>query len=73
MDSSTLDLECRNQWFNRVDLWCCAGFKYQAASKNGDVIHLSWLLDCVTQKALLSVGPKYVANSDYYFLIMFLQ
>ncbi|KAG0587124.1 hypothetical protein KC19_2G142100 [Ceratodon purpureus] len=35
------------------------GLKYQAASKNGDVIHLSWLLDCVSQKALHSVGPKY--------------
>jgi len=35
------------------------GLKYQAAARNGDVIHISWLLDCTSQRALLPVGPKY--------------
>ncbi|XP_050372966.1 DNA ligase 4 [Argentina anserina] len=35
------------------------GIKYQAAKRQGDVIHLSWVLDCCSQKKLLSLQPKY--------------
>lgn len=38
------------------------GLKYQASFMNGDVIHLSWLLDCMAQKVLLVVSPKYYLN-----------
>lgn len=44
---------------------------------NGDVIHLSWLLDCMAQKVLLVVSPKYVPKLSTdsccpgYFLIGF--
>ncbi|XP_039131950.1 DNA ligase 4 [Dioscorea cayenensis subsp. rotundata] len=35
------------------------GIKYQAATRHGDVIHYSWILDCCTQKRLLNLQPKY--------------
>ncbi|XP_061991495.1 DNA ligase 4 [Rosa rugosa] len=35
------------------------GIKYQAAKRQGDVIHLSWVLDCCSQKKLLPLQPKY--------------
>ncbi|XP_004297907.1 PREDICTED: DNA ligase 4 [Fragaria vesca subsp. vesca] len=35
------------------------GIKYQAAKRQGDVIHLSWVLDCCSLKKLLPLQPKY--------------
>ncbi|KAG6411422.1 hypothetical protein SASPL_129504 [Salvia splendens] len=33
--------------------------KFQAAKRQGDVIHYSWLLECCTQKQSLPLHPKY--------------
>lgn len=38
------------------------GMKYQAAALQRDIIHQSWVLDCSTQKAFLSLRPKYVLH-----------
>ncbi|KAK9931445.1 hypothetical protein M0R45_018720 [Rubus argutus] len=35
------------------------GIKYQAAKRHGDIIHLSWVLDCCSQKKLLPLQPKF--------------
>ncbi|KAI3443409.1 hypothetical protein Pfo_000074 [Paulownia fortunei] len=35
------------------------GIKFQAAKRQGDVIHYSWLSDCCEQKKLLPLQPKY--------------
>ncbi|XP_041996130.1 DNA ligase 4-like isoform X1 [Salvia splendens] len=35
------------------------GIKFQAAKRQGDVIHYSWLLECCTQKQSLPLHPKY--------------
>ncbi|KAG0463169.1 hypothetical protein HPP92_021645 [Vanilla planifolia] len=35
------------------------GIKYQAATRHGDVIHYSWVLDCCTQQQLVHIQPKY--------------
>uniref|UniRef100_A0A0A9BLA4 DNA ligase IV n=1 Tax=Arundo donax TaxID=35708 RepID=A0A0A9BLA4_ARUDO len=36
------------------------GIKYQAAIRQGRVIHYSWILDCCKQKCLLHLQPKYI-------------
>ncbi|KAJ3693458.1 hypothetical protein LUZ60_008938 [Juncus effusus] len=36
------------------------GIKYQAAVRQGDVIHYSWILDCCNEKRLLHLQPKYI-------------
>ncbi|GLJ26170.1 hypothetical protein SUGI_0501990 [Cryptomeria japonica] len=38
------------------------GIKYQAATKHGDVIHYSWVIDCCKQKSLLPLRAKYFLN-----------
>lgn len=40
--------------------WTCAGIKFEAAKLRGDIIHYSWLLDCHSQKKLLTLQPKLV-------------
>ncbi|KAL8480268.1 hypothetical protein ACS0TY_026986 [Phlomoides rotata] len=35
------------------------GIKFQAAKRQGDVIHYSWLSDCCTQKQLIPLHPKH--------------
>ncbi|XP_020251503.1 DNA ligase 4, partial [Asparagus officinalis] len=35
------------------------GIKYQAAMRQGDIIHVSWVLDCCAQKRLIHLQPKY--------------
>ncbi|KAJ6836646.1 DNA ligase 4 [Iris pallida] len=35
------------------------GIKYQAAMRHGDIIHISWILDCCAQKRLVHLQPKY--------------
>ncbi|KAK4414850.1 DNA ligase 4 [Sesamum alatum] len=35
------------------------GIKFQAAKRQGDVIHSSWIFDCCSQKKLLPLQPKY--------------
>ncbi|XP_009359940.2 DNA ligase 4 isoform X2 [Pyrus x bretschneideri] len=35
------------------------GIRYQAAKRHGDIIHISWVLDCCSQKKLLPLQPKY--------------
>ncbi|KAL9270517.1 DNA ligase 4-like protein [Drosera capensis] len=35
------------------------GIKYEAAKRNRDVIHYSWLLDCCSKKKILPLQPKY--------------
>ncbi|KAM1610658.1 hypothetical protein ACFXTN_021040 [Malus domestica] len=35
------------------------GIKYQAAKHHGDIILISWVLDCCSQKKLLPLQPKY--------------
>ncbi|KAG5564975.1 hypothetical protein RHGRI_000997 [Rhododendron griersonianum] len=37
----------------------CKGIKFEAAKLCGDIIHYSWLLDCHSQKKLLTLQPKY--------------
>ncbi|KAJ3698473.1 hypothetical protein LUZ61_002178 [Rhynchospora tenuis] len=36
------------------------GIKYQAAVRQGDVIHYSWILDSCKEKRLLHLQPKYI-------------
>lgn len=36
------------------------GIKYQAAIRQGRIIHYSWILDCCKQKHLLHLQPKYI-------------
>ncbi|TKY72770.1 DNA ligase 4 [Spatholobus suberectus] len=35
------------------------GFKFEAAKRHGDIIHYSWVLDCLAQKKLVCLQPKY--------------
>ncbi|KAK4775383.1 hypothetical protein SAY86_010318 [Trapa natans] len=35
------------------------GIKFQVATRNNDVIHYSWVLDCCSQRKLLPLQPKY--------------
>ncbi|CAA0821456.1 DNA ligase 4 [Striga hermonthica] len=35
------------------------GLKFQAAKRQGDVIHYSWFADCCAQKKLLPLQPRY--------------
>ncbi|KAL6559045.1 hypothetical protein OROHE_006414 [Orobanche hederae] len=35
------------------------GIKFQAAKRQGDVIHYSWFADCCAQKKLLPLQPRY--------------
>ncbi|KAK6131668.1 hypothetical protein DH2020_034575 [Rehmannia glutinosa] len=51
------------------------GIKFQAAKRQGDVIHYSWFADCCAQKKLLPLQPKFKKLeeeidefSDSYFL-----
>ncbi|PON91014.1 DNA ligase, ATP-dependent [Trema orientale] len=42
------------------------GIKYQAAKLHGDIVHYSWVLDCCSQKKLISLQPKcYLFLSDF--------
>ncbi|KAL5974134.1 hypothetical protein ACLOJK_030797 [Asimina triloba] len=43
------------------------GIKYQAATRRGDVIHYSWVLDCCSQKHLLPLQPKLVSSYRHWF------
>uniref|UniRef100_A0A0D9ZQB6 DNA ligase IV n=1 Tax=Oryza glumipatula TaxID=40148 RepID=A0A0D9ZQB6_9ORYZ len=36
------------------------GIKYQAATRQGRIIHYSWILDCCKEKRLLHLQPKYI-------------
>ncbi|XP_062183911.1 putative DNA ligase 4 [Phragmites australis] len=36
------------------------GIKYQAAIRQGRIIHYSWILDCCKEKCLLHLQPKYI-------------
>ncbi|KAK3141578.1 hypothetical protein QOZ80_4BG0335660 [Eleusine coracana subsp. coracana] len=36
------------------------GIKYQAATRQGRIIHYSWILDCCKEKCLLHLRPKYI-------------
>uniref|UniRef100_A0A0D9W947 DNA ligase n=1 Tax=Leersia perrieri TaxID=77586 RepID=A0A0D9W947_9ORYZ len=36
------------------------GIKYQAATRQGRIIHYSWILDCCKEKQLLHLQPKYI-------------
>uniref|UniRef100_J3M165 DNA ligase IV n=2 Tax=Oryza brachyantha TaxID=4533 RepID=J3M165_ORYBR len=36
------------------------GIKYQAATRQGRIIHYSWILDCCKEKCLLHLQPKYI-------------
>lgn len=42
-----------------------AGIKYQAAMRHGDIIHVSWVLDCCAQKRLIHLQPKLVFSRKY--------
>ncbi|XP_030510278.1 DNA ligase 4 [Cannabis sativa] len=35
------------------------GIKYQAAKRQGDIVHYSWVLDCCSQRKLIPLQPKY--------------
>lgn len=37
---------------------CLTGPYYQAAARFGDVIHTSWVFDCIEARELLHVRPK---------------
>uniref|UniRef100_A0A0E0KUV9 DNA ligase IV n=1 Tax=Oryza punctata TaxID=4537 RepID=A0A0E0KUV9_ORYPU len=36
------------------------GIKYQAATRQGRIIHYSWIIDCCKEKHLLHLQPKYI-------------
>ncbi|KAH7387035.1 hypothetical protein KP509_16G001500 [Ceratopteris richardii] len=38
------------------------GIKYQAAAIRKDIIHQNWVIDCVDQKVLLPLRPKYILH-----------
>lgn len=57
-NGGTFSMNLNNSVTHRVAAEC-KGIKFIAAKRHGDVIHVSWLLDCCSQKKILPLQPKY--------------
>lgn len=51
---------CKETWPEWILNIFCIGLKFQAAKRQGDCIHYSWLLECCAQKQLIPLQPKSV-------------